>query len=443
MAKKAKIKVTPPGPKARKIISRDHRFIATATKTSPIAARSARGVQITDVDGNKYLDFTSGVGVTNTGHCHPKVVEAIQKQTASLMHFAGTDFYYNVQNKLAEVLTEITPGKFPKKVFFTNSGTEANECALKLARWKSKRGRMIAFINAFHGRSMGSLSLTASKIVQRERYFPLVPGVTHIPYAYCYRCAYKMEYPDCDVWCAKILDEVYFNSFVPPGEVAALFTEAVQGEGGYIVPPKKFHQEIRKITKKHGIAMVDDEVQAGFGRTGKMMAIDNFDVVPEMVCTAKGMASGMPIGATVFNAKYDFGVSGAHSNTYGGNLVACASSLATIDIIKKEKLAQRAVELGKVASERLFEMKDRCKLIGDVRGLGLMQAVELVKNRKTKKPAEKEVDRILELSYKNGLVLLPCGISGIRFIPPLVITEEELNEGFDIFETALKKVSKK
>lgn len=443
MAKKAKIKITPPGPRAKKIISKDHRFIATATKTSPIAAKKASGVQITDVDGNRYLDFTSGVGVTNTGHCHPKVVEAIQKQAASLMHFAGTDFYYNVQNKLAEILTKVTPGKFAKKVFFTNSGTEANECALKLARWSTKRSRTISFINAFHGRSMGSLSLTASKIVQRERYFPMVPGVTHIPYAYCYRCAYKMEYPDCDVWCAKILDEVYFNTFVPPGEVAALFIEAVQGEGGYIVPPKKFLREIRKITKKHGIAMVDDEVQAGFGRTGKMMAIDNFGVVPEMVCTAKGMASGMPIGATVFDAKYDFGVSGAHSNTYGGNLVACASSLATIDIIKKEKLTQRAVERGKVASERLHDMKDKYKLIGDVRGLGLMQAVELVKNRKIKTPAHKEVDKILELSYKNGLVLLPCGVSGIRFIPPLVITEDELNEGFDIFEAALKKASKR
>jgi len=443
MAKKANIKVTPPGPKAKQIISKDHRYIATATKTSPIAARRAKGVQITDVDGNRYLDFTSGVGVTNTGHCHPKVVSAIQKQTASLMHFAGTDFYYDVQNKLAEALTQLTPGNFPKKVFFTNSGTEANECALKLARWTSGRGLNISFIQAFHGRTMGSLALTASKIVQRERYFPMVPGVTHIPYAYCYRCAYKMKYPDCDVWCAKILDEVYFNTFVPPEEVAALFIEAVQGEGGYIVPPKKFLQEIRKITKKYKIAMIDDEVQAGFGRTGKMFAMDHFGVVPEITCTAKGMASGMPIGATVFDAKYDFSVTGAHSNTYGGNLVACAASLATIDIIKKEKLAHKAAEMGKVASERLHDMKDKYKLVGDVRGIGLMQAVELVKNRRTKRPAEDEVDKILELSYKNGLVLLPCGVSGIRFIPPLVITEEELNEGLDIFEGALKKVSKK
>jgi len=338
------------------------------------------------------------------------------------------------------MLTKITPGRFDKKVFFTNSGTESNECALKLAKWFTKQKRFISFINAFHGRTMGSLSLTASKVIHRERYFPMMSGVTHIPYAYCYRCAYKMKYPECDVWCAKILDEVYFNTYVPPNEVAALFFEPVQGEGGYIVPPKKFIQEIRKITKKHGIIMVDDEVQAGFARTGKMFAVEHYGIEPEILTIAKGMGSGMPIGATVFQAKYDFGVSGAHSNTYGGNLVACASALATIDIIKKEKLVERAGRLGKIVSKRLNEMKDKYKLIGDVRGIGLMQAVELVKNRKTKTPAKKEVNKILERCYKNGLVLLPCGNSGIRLIPPLVIEENELSEGLDIFEKAFAAI---
>lgn len=440
MQKKAIIKISPPGPKARKIISKDRKFIATATKTSPIAAKRAKGAIVEDVDGNTYLDFTSGVAVVNVGHCHPKVVEAVQKQAQELMHFAGTDFYYDVQNRLAEMLTKITPGKFDKKVFFTNSGTESNECAIKLARWSTKRKRFISFINAFHGRTMGSLSLTASKVVHRDRYFPMMEGVTHIPYAYCYRCAYKMKYPDCDVWCAKILDEVYFNTFVPPDEVAALFMEPVQGEGGYIFPPKKFVQEIGKITKKYGIIMVDDEVQAGFARTGKMFAIEHYGVVPEILTIAKGMGSGMPIGATVFQAKYDFGVSGAHSNTYGGNLVACASALASIEVIKKGKLMERAGGLGKIVSKRLNEMKEKYKLIGDVRGLGLMQAVELVKNRKTKTPAKKEVEKVLGYSYKNGLVLLPSGNSGIRLIPPLVIQEDELNEGLDIFEKAFTAV---
>jgi 4-aminobutyrate aminotransferase len=440
MKKRSRINVSPPGPRARKIISKDKKFIATATKTSPIAAKRAKGAIIEDVDGNTYLDFTSGVAVANTGHCHPKIVEAVQRQSEELMHFAGTDFYYDVQNELAEQLVRITPGKFDKKVFFTNSGTESIECAIKLARWSTKRSRFISFINAFHGRSMGSLSLTASKAVHQSRYFPTMPGVIHIPYAYCYRCRYKLEYPECDVWCAKILDEVYFKTFVPQDEVAALFFEAVQGEGGYIVPPKEFVQEIKNITSKYKIPMVDDEVQAGFGRTGKWFAIEHFDVEPEMVTIAKGMGSGMPIGACVFNANYNFGVSGAHSNTYGGNLLACASSLATIEVIKKEKLVERAGRLGKIVSKRLKEMKDKYNLIGDVRGIGLMQAVELVKNRKTKAPAGREVDKILEHCYKNGLILLPCGFSGIRFIPPLVIKKEELNEGLDIFEKALKVV---
>ncbi len=440
MQKKAKIKVPPPGPKAKKIVTKDHELIATATKTSPIAAKRAEGAVIEDVDGNTYLDFTSGVAVVNVGHCHPKVVEAVQKQASQLMHFAGTDFYYDVQNDLAEKLTKITPGKFPKRVFFVNSGAEANECAIKVAKWSTKKARFISFIKGFHGRTMGALSLTASKVVHRERYFPMMPGVTHIPYAYCYRCAYRLEYPDCDVWCAKILDEVYFNSIVPPDEVAALFFEPVQGEGGYIVPPKKFVSEIKRIIKKHRIIMVDDEVQAGFGRTGRMFAVEHYKIEPEIFCLAKGMGSGMPIGAAVYDAKYDFGIVGAHSNTYGGNLVACASALATIDVIKKEKLVDRSEKLGRHVNKRLNEMKNRYSLIGDVRGLGLMQAVELVKNRKTKAPAKKEVDEILVKSYKNGLVLLPCGSSGIRFIPPLVIEEAQLDQGLDIFEKALKSV---
>lgn len=440
MQKKAKIKKSPPGPCAKQIISKDKKYIATATKTAPIAARRAKGAIVEDVDGNSYLDFTSGVAVVNVGHCHPEVVAAVQNQSSELMHFAGTDFYYDVQNRLAETLVKITPGRFDKKVFFTNSGTEANECALKVARWSTRKKRFISFINAFHGRSMGSLALTGSKVIQRERYFPMMGGVTHIPYAYCYRCAYKMEYPNCDVWCAKILDEVYFKTIVPPQEVAALFIEPVQGEGGYIVPPKRFMQEIFKITKKHGIITVDDEVQAGFARTGKMFAIEHYNVVPDIFSLAKGMGSGMPIGACVFSAKYDFGATGAHSNTYGGNLVACASSLATIEVIKKEKLAARAERMGKLVSKRLKEMKEKYPLIGDVRGMGLMQAVELVKNLKTKTPAKKEVGRILVESYKRGLVLLPCGNSGIRFIPPLVIEKEQLSQGLDIFEAALRRV---
>ncbi len=442
MKKIPDIKITPPGPKAKEIIARDDRYLATTTKCSPIAAKRAKGVEVEDVDGNVYLDFTSGIGVVNAGHCHPRIVEAVKKQASELMHFAGTDFYYDVQTRLAKKLTEIVPGDFDKKVFYTNSGAESVEAAIKVAKWSTQRKRFVSFIGGFHGRTMGAGSLTGSKIVQRNRYFPLMPGVTHIPYANCYRCAYKLDYPDCDMWCAKILDEIYFDTFLPPKEVAALFVEPVQGEGGYIVPPKEFIPELRKITKKYDILMVDDEVQAGFGRTGKMFAIEHFNVVPDIVTLAKGMGSGMPIGATVFNAKYDFGIKGAHSNTYGGNLVACASALTTIEVIESEKLTENAAERGEYLRKGLNELKEKYEVMGDNRGLGLMQVTEFVKDRKTKKPAKALRDKIIEFAYKNGLVLLPCGTSGIRYIPPLIITKEQIDNGLEILEKAIKAALK-
>lgn len=287
---------------------------------------------------------------------------------------------------------------------------------------------------------MGALALTGSKPVHKNRFFPTMPGVTHIPYAYCYRCAYHQKYPECDLWCAKILDEVYFNTILPPEEVAAIFTEPIQGEGGYIMPPKAFIPELRKIADKHGILMVDDEVQAGFGRTGKMFAIEHYGVVPEILTIAKGMGSGMPIGAMVIDAKYDFGVEGAHSNTYGGNAVACASALTTIEVLESENLLKNAQVIGNYIHERLLEMQSKYDLIGDVRGIGLMQATELVKSRKTKAYAVKERDAIVTDAFKNGLILLPCGKSGIRYIPPLIITEEQAKTGLNILEKCIKNV---
>lgn len=391
------------------------------------------------MDGNTFLDFTSGVGVLNVGQCHPKVVKAIHSQADKFLHFAGTDFYYQPQSQLAETLAKLAPGRAPKKVFFTNSGAESNEAAIKLARWHTRKPRFIAFLKAFHGRTMGALSLTASKPVHRERFFPTMPGVTHIPFAYCYRCPYKMEYPSCDIWCAKILEEVYFKSVCPPNDVAALFTEPIQGEGGYVIPPPEFHQEIKKILDRHKILLVDDEVQAGFGRTGKMFAIENFGKIePDMICVAKGMGSGMPIGALIFNAKYDFGVQGAHSNTYGGNPLACVAAQATIDVIRKEKLTQNARTQGRYLHKRLRELQNRYELIGDVRGIGLMQATEFVTNRKTKEPAVKQRNQIVNEAFKRGLILLPCGESGIRYIPPLIITSKQIDMAMDIMDKSIK-----
>lgn len=433
--KKPYIKVEPPGPKAQKIIDMDQKYIATATKTSLLAIAQGKGVFLEDVDGNTYIDFTSGVGVLNVGQNHPKVIAAIKKQTDLFLHFAGTDFYYDAQSRLAETLAKLAPGKTQKKVFFTNSGTESVEAAIKLARWHTRKPRFIAFLKAFHGRTMGSLSLTASKPKHRERFFPTMPGVTHIPFAYCYRCPYKMEYPSCDIWCAKILDELYFNSVVPPNDVAALFAEPIQGEGGYVVPPPEFFTEIKKILDRYDILFVDDEIQAGFGRTGKMFAIENFGKIePDIITIAKGMGSGMPIGAAIFSAKYDFKVQGAHSNTYGGNLLACVSSLATIDVIKKEKLLANAKKQGRYLNKRLRELQEKYPIIGDVRGIGLMQVTELVSDQKTKKPAANEKDIIVEAAFKKGMVLLPCGESGIRFIPPLIITSEQIDMGIEILD---------
>jgi 4-aminobutyrate aminotransferase len=432
------IVVTPPGPKGQEIIDLDSRYIATTTKTSPVAVFKARGAMVWGVDGNRYLDFTSGIGVTNTGHCHPKVVKAVQDQAGELMHFAGTDFYYAIQAQLAQRLTEVTPGEGAKKVFYTNSGAESVEAAIKLSRWSSERKRFMAFVGAFHGRTMGAVAITASKTVHRERFFPMMPGVSHVPYAYCYRCPYKQEYPSCDLWCAKIIEEVYFQQLVPPAEVAALFMESVQGEGGYIVPPEGWVKEIRAVCDRHGILMVDDEVQAGFGRTGKWFGIEHHGVEADIYCLAKGMGSGLPIGAIVFREDLDFGVQGAHSNTYGGNLVTSAASLATIDAIEEEGMVANSERMGEHLHTRLVELQDKHEEIGDVRGLGLMQATEFVKDRRTKERAVKLRDDVTVEAYKRGLILLPCGKNSLRYIPPLIIKEHQVDAAVEILDESLK-----
>jgi 4-aminobutyrate aminotransferase len=443
MSEMPEVKIVPPGENAKKIIEMDKKYIMTATKLSPIAVRSASGALVEDVDGNTYLDFTCGAGVTNLGHCPPKVVAAIKAQVEKVMHFAGTDFFYEYQSKLAKKLTEVTPGNFDKKVFFVNSGAESVEAAIKCSRWSTQRKRFISFIGAFHGRTMGAVSLTGSKPVHRARYMPLLPGVTHIPYAYCYRCPYKLTYSDCDLWCAKIIEENYFTSFLPPEEIAALFFECVQGEGGYVIPPKDFITQLDRIMKKHGILMVDDEVQAGFGRTGKMFACEHFGIEPDIITLAKGMGSGVPIGAIVGRAELDFGAPGAHSNTYGGNLLCCASALATIEQIEEENIPMNAARLGEIVMKRLNELNDKYENIGDVRGIGMMTATEFVKDRKTKEYAMKESDDIVVEAYKRGLLLLPCGKSSVRYIPPLNIPEDQLHKGFDILEEAIKVVFNK
>jgi len=427
-----------PGPNAQRIVALDRQYLMTSTKTSPVVAASGSGVWITDVDGNRLLDFASGVAVQAVGYSHPDVVRAIREQAGRLTHFAGTDFYYENQVRLADRLTHLTPGDFPKKVFFTNSGTESAEAALKLARWNRQRPIVIGLLGAFHGRTMGSLSMTASKPVQRARYAPFVGGGTHIPAPYCYRCPYKLEYPSCDLYCAKILKELYFQTAIPPDDVAAFLAEPVMGEGGYVVPPPGWHRAIKSITDEHGILFIDDEVQAGMGRTGKWFAIEHHGIVPDIVTMAKALGGGLPMGAVVFPTKLDYTVPGSHSNTFGGNLVATAAAMATMDVIEKDHLLDNARLQGEYLLSRLRELSDRHPEIGDVRGLGLMTATEFVKDRRTKEPAVQLRDRVIEETYRRGLILLPCGKSSIRYIPPLIVQRDEIDEAIEIVDAAIR-----
>jgi 4-aminobutyrate aminotransferase len=436
------IKVTPPGPKARAIVERDRTFVATTTKSAPIVIRKASGSVVEDVDGNLLIDFSSGISVLNIGHAHPKVVAAIAKQAADFTHFAGTDFYYDIQTRVAERLAKLTPGKHRKKVFFSNSGAGANEAAIKVAKLHKKRQMFLAFLGAFHGRTQGTLALTASKAKQRAGFFPMMPGVVHVPYAYCYRCPYKLEYPSCDLYCANIIEDAYLKTVAPPEDVAGIFVEPVQGEGGYIVPPAGWMDRVAKIAKDNDLLLIDDEVQTGFGRTGKMWGIEHSKAVPDILTTAKSIASGLPMGATVFPAEMDFPESGRHSNTFGGNPVACAASLATLDVIEEEDLVARSAKLGEYLAKRLDEMKGRFEFIGDRRGLGLMQATEFVTDRKSIKPNPKLRDAIEEDAYKHGLILLPCGESSMRYIPALNIPKDVLDAGLEVLEACFSRAAR-
>lgn len=430
------IKTELPGPEARKIIEEDHKHQITSTKVSPIVGKIGRGVTIEDVDGNVFIDFAAGVSVMNLGYSHPRIIKVIQEQAKDLIHFAGHDFYNEKQTEYAKLLCELAPGRnCEKKMFFSNSGTESVEAAAKIARWNRKTLTIISFIGAFHGRTMGSLALTASKPVHQRRFLPNI-GSVHVPYAYCYRC--KLEYPSCQVWCADYIKEMCFETFLPPEEVAAIIVEPIQGEGGYVVPPPEFLPKIRKICKDFDLLLIADEVQSGFGRTGKLWGVDHYNIEPDITCCAKSIAAGIPMGATIAREELDFPESGHHSNTYGGNLLACAAAIESLKIIEEEKLIENAARMGDHIVKRLREMQEKFEIIGDVRGQGLMIGVELVKDRRTKKPAKKEAQQFVVESCKRGLILLPCGKSVVRLIPPLIIDETTADTGLDIIEEVFK-----
>ncbi len=440
------IKTALPGPNARRIVDRDQQSISPSyTRSYPLVAKRGRGVIVEDVDGNEFLDFSAGIAVTSTGHCHPEVIAAIQKQAAELIHMSGTDFYYESMVTLSERLSRVAPMKGPHKVHYGNSGAEAIEAALKLARYHTKRQHIIAFFGAFHGRTMGALSLTASKPQQRRRFAPLVPGVTHIRYPDVYRGAPGGSPEEADAFalsCARFIEDKLFKTTLAPEEVAAIFVEPIQGEGGYVVAPTVFMQELRRICDRHGILLVADEVQSGAGRTGKWWAIEHTGVEPDIVCMAKGIASGMPLGVMMARAEIMDWVPGSHASTFGGNPVAIAAALATMDILEREAIKNADV-VGRHILQRIADWPKRLDLVGDVRGRGLMIGIEIVTDKKAKTPGGVERDRIVELAFERGLLFLGCGANSVRICPPLIVTREQADLAMDVLEECIEVVGGK
>jgi 4-aminobutyrate aminotransferase len=431
-----------PGPKAKEVVALDERYISPSyTRSYPLVARRGQGAMIEDVDGNVFMDFAAGIAVVSTGHCHPKVVEAIQRQAAELIHISGTDFFYSQMIDLAEKLEKVTPGSAPKRVFYTNSGTESVEAAIKLARYATGREKFIAFHGCFHGRTMGSLSLTASKAVQRKGFGSLLSGVFHIPYPNPYRCPFTGQAHDCGDDVIEHLEKVVFKKLVDPSDVAAVFVEPVQGEGGYVPAPPKFLRDLAAICKRHGILLVADEVQAGMGRTGKWWASEHAGVEPDIITMAKGIASGMPLGAMVARADLMNWKPGAHASTFGGNPVCLAAALATFDLLENGYI-ENARRVGEHLKNRMKDWPERFDIVGDVRGLGLMLGIEFVTDKKSREPAHDLRDQIVERAFHKGLLVLGAGENTLRFCPPLLIDEEQADFAAGAIEQSITEVER-
>ncbi len=428
-----------PGPRARAVIERDRRVVSPSyTRCYPLVCEKGEGAVIEDVDGNRFLDFNAGIAVVATGHCHPRVVAAVQEQAARLIHMSGTDFYYEGLTALAEKLAQIAPGSVDRAVSFGNSGAEAMEGALKLARYATGRDKIIAFYGGFHGRTMGALSLTSRKAVQRAGFGPMVPGVIHAPYPYCYRCPFDKEPESCAVECVKFIENTLLKTVAPAQEVAAIAVEPVLGEGGYVVPPRKFFDELARVAECNGILLIFDEVQSGMGRTGKMWAADHFGAIPDILAVAKGIASGLPLGATVARKDLMTWPPGAHASTFGGNPVSCAAALVTIALLEEE-LVENAARMGAYLMNRLKRWPERFEAVGDVRGLGLMIGVELVRDRVTKEPATRLRDRVLDRAFTKGLLVLGAGDSTLRLCPPLTVTPDQCAFALETLEECLRE----
>ncbi|HLJ85709.1 MAG TPA: acetyl ornithine aminotransferase family protein [Candidatus Angelobacter sp.] len=437
-----KIKTKLPGPNAQRVLQGDTKYISPSyTRSYPLVAKRGRGVVIEDVDGNEFFDFSSGIAVVSTGHCHPEVVAAIQKQAAELIHMSGTDFYYENLVTLGERLAKAAPMSGPIKVYYGNSGAEAVEAATKLARYHTQRQGIIAFYGSFHGRTMGALSLTASKVQQKRRFLPLIPGVTHVPFPYLYRRPQSMSEQEYIRECVQFIEEKVFKMTMPPEECAAIIIEPIQGEGGYVPAPAEFLQELRRICDKHGILLIADEVQCGSGRSGKWWAIQHSGVEPDIITIAKGIASGMPLGVTMSRASIMDWVPGSHASTFGGNPVCIEAALATMNVLEREGI-QNAETVGKHILHRIGDWVETHPMVGEVRGMGLMIGVEIVKDKHSKAQTPDDRDRIVDLAFERGLLYLGAGASSIRIAPPLIVTKEQADIALDVLEECITIVEK-
>ncbi len=436
-------KLNVPGPNAQAMIARDKKVVSSSyPRGYPFVMDHGKGVEVWDVDGNRFIDMMAGIAVLSTGHSHPQVVKAVQNAAEKFLHISS-DFYHDGWVRLSEKLDEIAPFEESAKTFLTNSGTEAVETAIKLAKYHTKRSNFIGFTGAFHGRTMGSVAFTASKPKYHSGFYPLMPGVTHVPFPYEYRPVLERRTgEDYGETVVRYLEEEVFGHNVPGDEVAAVLVEPIQGEGGYVLPPAGFFPALRKLCDKYGILLIADEVQSGMGRTGKWWAIEHFGVEPDMITSAKGIASGLPLGACIARESVMTWPKCAHGNTYGGNPISCAASLATIDLLEESYLAN-AAEVGQYALDALQEIQVRHPSIGDVRGKGLMIGVEFVKDKKTKEPNEEIRNMIEDVGFEHGLLLLGCGKSTIRLAPPLCITKSEMDEALEIFEETISMGEKK
>jgi len=438
------IKTRLPGPKSKKLIDFDKSYVSPSyTRVHPVVLDHADGPFFWDVDGNCFIDFHAGIAVCSTGNCHPKVVAAIQRQAARAIHISTADFYHDMVGALAKRLSDLAPIPGKCRTFFTNSGTETVECALKLARYKTRRPRFIAFIGGFHGRSMGALSLTCSKDTQRKHFSPMLSDVTHIPYPYMYRDRFNTPPPKNSAReYLRFLEEEILGRVAPAEDVAAVVVEPVQGEGGYVVPPDDFFPGLAQLCKKHGILLIVDEIQSGMGRTGKMFAIEHWGVKPDMILVAKALASGVPLGACIASEKLMDWPPGAHSTTFGGNPIGCAAALATLDLLENG-LVDNAARQGAFILRELKKMQKRHWSIGNVRGLGLMIGIEFVYDKKSRERAPKIAKQVNLEAFHRGLMILNCGPNSIRFAPPLVVDRKVCQKALEIFDVAITIAEKK